>query len=59
MKRTKIIDTLSHAKILLATAKNHPDEAQIHIVMADRLITNALVLLTESNVIPIERSDKQ
>lgn len=49
MKTAKIIDALGQAKQAIAMAKNNKDEAlkDEYIALTDKLITHALVLLTE------------
>ena len=52
MKKAQVIAAVSEAKLQLAWAKNHPDEAMIMIAIADRCLNLALTMLTEQ---PIRR----
>lgn len=47
MKKAQVIAAVSEAKLQLAWAKNHPDEAMVMIAIADKCLNLALKMLTE------------
>lgn len=50
MKKAQVITAVSEAKLQLAWAKNHPDEATTMITIADKCLNLALKMLTEQPV---------